>query len=195
MALGPSDSVMVGKLDLLANWVRKNSLWPMPFATACCGIELMATGASRHDIARFGAEAMRFSPRQCDLMIVAGRVVMKMLPVLQRIWLQMPEPKWCISMGACASSGGVFDTYAVVQGIDRFIPVDIYVPGCPPRPEQLLQSVIDLQAKIQQFGTLGGAEFRVRTQSEAPRLLPTDVPPEDRLVAPGNYESATRLQK
>ena len=94
----------------------------MPFATACCGIELMATGASRHDIARFGAEVMRFSPRQCDLMIVAGRVVMKMLPVLQRIWLQMPEPKWCISMGACASSGGVFDTYAVVQGIDRFMP-------------------------------------------------------------------------
>ena len=120
----------------------------MPFATACCGIELMATGASRHDIARFGAEAMRFSPRQCDLMIVAGRVVMKMLPVLQRIWLQMPEPKWCISMGACASSGGVFDTYAVVQGIDRFIPVDMYVPGCPPRPEQLLQSIIDMQDKI-----------------------------------------------
>ena len=116
----------------------------MPFATACCGIELMATGASRHDIARFGAEAMRFSPRQCDLMIVAGRVAMKMLPVLQRIWLQMPEPKWCISMGACASTGGVFDTYAVVQGIDRFIPVDVYVPGCPPRPEQLLQSIIDL---------------------------------------------------
>src|SRR5207245_335397 len=103
MAVGLSDSVVVTQLDALANWVRKNSLWPMPFATACCGIELMATGASRHDIARFGAEAMRFSPRQCDLMIVAGRVVMKMLPVLQRIWLQMPEPKWCISMGACAS--------------------------------------------------------------------------------------------
>jgi NADH-quinone oxidoreductase subunit B len=195
MAVGPSDSVIVTKLDLLANWVRKNSLWPMPFATACCGIELMATGASRHDIARFGAEAMRFSPRQCDLMIVAGRVVMKMMPVLQRIWLQMPEPKWCISMGACASSGGVFDTYAVVQGIDRFIPVDIYVPGCPPRPEQLLQSVIDLQAKIQQYGTLGGAEFRVRTVSEAPRHLAAEVPPDERLVAPANYESATRLQK
>src|SRR5207302_6077786 len=137
--------VMVTKLDKLASWCRKNSLWPMPFATACCGIELMATGASRHDIARFGAEAMRFTPRQCDLMIVAGRIAMKMLPVLQRIWLQMPEPKWCISMGACASSGGVFDTYAVVQGVDRFIPVDVYVPGCPPRPEQLLQSVIDIQ--------------------------------------------------
>ena len=138
------DNVAVTKLDELVSWCRKNSLWPMPFATACCGIELMATGASRHDIARFGAEVFRFSPRQCDLMIVAGRVVMKMLPVLQRIWQQMPEPKWCISMGACASTGGVFDTYCVVQGIDRFMPVDMYVPGCPPRPEQLIQSIIDL---------------------------------------------------
>jgi NADH-quinone oxidoreductase subunit B len=133
MALDLPDNVLLGRLDHLANWVRSNSLWPMPFATACCGIELMATGASKHDIARFGAEVMRFSPRQCDLMIVAGRVVMKMLPVLQRIWQQMPEPKWCISMGACASSGGVFDTYAVVQGVDRFLPVDIYVPGCHSR--------------------------------------------------------------
>ena len=139
MAIELPENVVVSKLDELASWCRKNSLWPMPFATACCGIELMATGASRHDIARFGAEVMRFSPRQCDLMIVAGRVVMKMLPVLQRIWQQMPEPKWCISMGACASTGGVFDTYCVVQGIDRFIPVDMYVPGCPPRPEQLIQ--------------------------------------------------------
>ena len=139
------DNFVVTKLDYLASWCRKYSLFPMPFATACCGIELMATGASKHDISRFGAEAFRFSPRQCDLMIVAGRVVMKMVPVMQRIWQQMPEPKWCISMGACASSGGVFDTYAVVQGIDRFIPVDIYVPGCPPRPEQLLQGIIDLQ--------------------------------------------------
>jgi NADH-quinone oxidoreductase subunit B len=194
MAVGPSDSVIVTKLDLLANWVRKNSLWPMPFATACCGIELMATGASRHDIARFGAEAMRFSPRQCDLMIVAGRVVMKMLPVLQRIWMQMPEPKWCISMGACASSGGVFDTYAVVQGIDRFIPVDIYVPGCPPRPEQLLQSVIDLQAVIQRTGTITGAEFRARTRSEAPKPLSLEISGAERVVAPGNFQSATRLQ-
>ena len=171
MALGPSDSVMVTKLDLLANWVRKNSLWPMPFATACCGIELMATGASRHDIGRFGAEAMRFSPRQCDVMIVAGRVVMKILPVLQRIWQQMPEPKWCISMGACASTGGVFDTYSVVQGIDRFLPVDMYVPGCPPRPEQLIQSIIDLQDKIQQEGTIGGKEFATRSRQQPKRAL------------------------
>jgi NADH-quinone oxidoreductase subunit B len=194
MALTIPEDVMVTKLDLLANWVRKNSLWPMPFATACCGIELMATGASRHDIARFGAEAMRFSPRQCDLMIVAGRVAMKMLPVLQRIWLQMPEPKWCISMGACASSGGVFDTYAVVQGMDRFIPVDVYVPGCPPRPEQLLQSVIDLQEKIQRTGTLTGREFQKRDKSEAPRPLALEVLPADALVAPGRVDTATRLQ-
>jgi NADH-quinone oxidoreductase subunit B len=192
---GLSESVVVTQLDKLANWVRKNSLWPMPFATACCGIELMATGASRHDIARFGAEAMRFTPRQCDLMIVAGRVAMKMLPVLQRIWLQMPEPKWCISMGACASSGGVFDTYAVVQGIDRFIPVDVYVPGCPPRPEQLLQSVIDLQEKIQRTGTINGTEFQhQRLWPHAPRPLAVEVPPAEKMVAPGNFATATRLQ-
>ncbi len=148
MAVGLPENIFITKLDAAANWARSNSLWPMPFATACCGIELMATAASRHDLARFGAEVMRFSPRQCDLLIVAGRVVMKMLPVLQRIWLQMPEPKWCISMGACACSGGVFDTYAVVQGIDRFIPVDMYVPGCPPRPEQLLQAVMDIRSII-----------------------------------------------
>src|SRR5205085_10074637 len=129
------------------------------------------TAASRHDMARFGAEVMRFSPRQCELLIVAGRVVMKMLPVLQRIWLQMPERKWCISMGACACTGGVFDTYAVVQGVDRFMPVDMYVPGCPPRPEQLLQSIIDLQAKIKASGTLLGREFDGRTRSDGPPRL------------------------
>ena len=192
MAVELSDSILLTQLDKLANWVRKNSLWPMPFATACCGIELMATGASRHDIARFGAEAMRFSPRQCDLMIVAGRVVMKIVPVLQRIWLQMPEPKWCISMGACASSGGVFDTYAVVQGVDRFIPVDIYVPGCPPRPEQLIQSVIDLQNKIDTTGTLNGAEFARRDKPEAPLLLALEVAPADAVVAPGDFANARR---
>lgn len=189
-----SDSVVLTRLDHLANWVRKNSLWPMPFATACCGIELMATGASRHDIARFGSEAMRFTPRQCDLMIVAGRVVMKMIPVLQRIWLQMPEPKWCISMGACASSGGVFDTYAVVQGIDRFIPVDVYVPGCPPRPEQLIQAVLDIQDKVTRTGTLDGREFQQRTTFEGPRFALPDVPPAQAVVAPANFETATRLQ-
>lgn len=131
------------------NWCRKNSLWPMPFATACCGIELMATGASRYDIARFGAEVMRFSPRQCDLMICAGRVAIKTMRVLQRIYMQMAEPKWVISMGACASSGGVFDTYAVIQGVDQFLPVDVYVPGCPPRPETLLEGVMAIQRIVE----------------------------------------------
>jgi NADH-quinone oxidoreductase subunit B len=148
-------NVIFTRFDAAMNWVRKNSLWPMPMGLACCAIELMAAAASRFDISRFGAEVMRFTPRQCDLMIVAGRVVMKMLPVLQRIWQQMHEPKWCISMGACASTGGVFDTYCVVQGIDRFIPVDIYVPGCPPRPEQLIYALMMLQAKIgNQSGTI-----------------------------------------
>jgi NADH-quinone oxidoreductase subunit B len=193
MAIEPTGGVMLSVLDHLANWVRKNSLWPMPFATACCGIELMATGASRHDIARFGSEAMRFSPRQCDLMIVAGRVVMKMVPVLQRIWLQMPEPKWCISMGACASSGGVFDAYATVQGIDRFIPVDVYVPGCPPRPEQLIQAVLDIQDKIKRTGTVTAREFEARTQYEGPS--PVDLPPGGVMVAPARFDSATQAQE
>lgn len=188
MAVGLPENVFVANLNKLANWVRAHSLWPMPFATACCGIELMATGASKHDISRFGSEAMRFSPRQCDVMIVAGRVVMKMLPVLQRIWLQMPEPKWCISMGACASSGGVFDTYAVVQGIDRFIPVDIYIPGCPPRPEQVLQAIIDLQNKIKKTGTWMGSEFDKRTESNAPEGIITA----NAVIAPSDYASAGR---
>lgn len=166
---GPAElpeGVQITTLDAAVNWCRKYSLWPMPFATACCGIELMAVGASRFDIARFGAEVMRFSPRQCDLMIVAGRVVMKMMPVLQRIWLQMPEPKWCISMGACACTGGVFDTYAVVQGVDRFMPVDVYIPGCPPRPEQILRSLMDMQAKIQRGGRLFGTGLPEQTVKE-----------------------------
>jgi len=185
---------LVTKLDALANLLRKHSLWPMPFATACCGIELMATASSRYDIARFGAEAMRFSPRQCDLMIVAGRVVMKMVPVLQRIWLQMPEPKWCISMGACASSGGVFDAYATVQGIDRFIPVDVYVPGCPPRPEQLIRSIMDLQEKIKQTGTILGGEFKERTTYEGPRPLAMQLPDDEKIVVPGDFNTSTRLR-
>jgi NADH-quinone oxidoreductase subunit B len=193
MAVKFPENAFATRLNTLANWVRTNSLWPMPFATACCGIELMAVGASRHDIARFGAEVMRFSPRQCDLMIVAGRVVMKMMPVLQRIWLQMPEPKWCISMGACASSGGVFDTYAVVQGVDRFMPVDVFIPGCPPRPEQIIQSILDLQEKIRQTGTLTGKEFALRTRSEAPRPLAASLDPAEAMVSPGDFANSTRL--
>ena len=143
------DSVLTTTVEKAIAWGRKNSLWPMPFGTACCGIELMATLASRYDLARFGAEAIRFSPRQSDLMIVAGRVVIKMMPVLQRIYQQMPEPRWVISMGACASTGGQFDTYSVIQGVDQFIPVDVYVPGCPPRPENLIAGILEIQKMIE----------------------------------------------
>ncbi|WP_432797302.1 NADH-quinone oxidoreductase subunit B [Poriferisphaera sp. WC338] len=143
---------MATQLQKVVNWSRRSSVWPMPFATACCGIELMATASSRYDLARFGAEVMRFSPRQADLLIVAGRVSIKMLPVLQRIYEQMTEPKWVLSMGACASTGGVFDVYATVQGVDQFIPVDVYVPGCPPRPETLIEGVMAIQRIIDQDG-------------------------------------------
>ncbi len=164
------------------NWSRKNSLWPLPFATACCGIELMATGASRYDIARFGAEVMRFSPRQCDLLIVAGRVAIKMMPVLQRLYKQMCEPKWVISMGACASSGGVFDTYAVVQGVDQFLPVDVYVPGCPPRPETLIEGVMAIQRIVEEDGVRPSAErgkglgITIALPPAPPRLYQIEVP-------------------
>jgi NADH-quinone oxidoreductase subunit B len=151
------------------NWGRKNSIWPLPFATACCGIELMATASSRYDLARFGAEVMRFSPRQSDLLICAGRVAIKMMPVLQRIYKQMTEPKWVISMGACASTGGVFDTYAVVQGVDQFLPVDIYVPGCPPRPETLIEGVMAIQRIIDRDG--------IKTSEERGRGLRMMVQP------------------
>ncbi len=159
------EDILTTRLDALVsyfrkaeNWSRKNSLWPLPFATACCGIELMATAASRYDLARFGAEVMRFSPRQADLLICAGRVAIKMMPVLQRIYMQMCEPKWVISMGACACTGGVFDTYAVVQGVDQFLPVDVYVPGCPPRPETLIEGVMAIQHIVERDGLRPSAE-------------------------------------
>ncbi len=148
----PTDAFLTTQLRRVINWSRRSSIWPIPFATACCGIELMATACSRYDLARFGAEVMRFSPRQSDLLIVAGRVGIKMLPVLQRIYAQMTEPKWVISMGACASTGGIFDTYATVQGCDQFIPVDVYIPGCPPRPEQLIEGVMAIQRIIDEDG-------------------------------------------
>jgi len=146
----PVDGMLTTQLNRVINWARRSSVWPMPFATACCGIELMATASSRFDLSRFGAEVFRFSPRQADLLIVAGRVSVKMLPVLQHIYMQMTEPKWVISMGACASTGGVFDTYAVVQGIDQYVPVDVYVPGCPPRPEMLIEGIMAIQRIIDQ---------------------------------------------
>ena len=187
----PEGMVLTTTLEKMVNWSRQRSPWPLLFGLACCAIEMIHAGVSRHDISRFGAEVFRASPRQADIMILAGRISQKMAPVVKRLYEQMPEPKWVIAMGACASSGGVFDTYAVVQGVDRFIPVDIYVPGCPPRPEQLLQSVIDLQDKIKKTGTLTGREFARRTGSDGPITLP--MVPADAVVAPGDYQKSSRL--
>mgnify|MGYP001436312399 CR=1 FL=1 len=145
-------SVVLGRISDAIKWARKNSLWPALFGLACCAIEMMSTSASKYDISRFGAEVFRASPRQADLMIVAGRVSKKMAPVLRQIYDQMPEPKWVISMGACASTGGVFNNYALVQGVDEVVPVDIYVPGCPPRPETLIDGILKLQKKIEAEG-------------------------------------------
>ena len=147
-----TDNFLTLNLKKVVNWCRRSSVWPLPFATACCGIELMATASSRYDLARFGAEVMRFSPRQADLLIVAGRVSIKMMPVLHRIYLQMAEPKWVISMGACACTGGVFDNYATIQGIDQFMPVDVYIQGCPPRPETLIEGVMAIQRIVDEYG-------------------------------------------
>jgi NADH-quinone oxidoreductase subunit B len=142
-------NMILTRVDAAINWMRKNSLWPMPMGLACCAIELMATASSRFDISRFGMEVMRFSPRQADVLIVSGTVTYKMAMAVKRIWDQMPEPKWCVAMGACASSGGMYRSYAVLQGIDRLIPVDVYISGCPPRPEALIEGLMVLQKKIE----------------------------------------------
>lgn len=143
-------NVIISKADAVINWVRSHSVWPMPMGLACCAIELMAAGASRFDISRFGMEVMRFSPRQSDCMIVAGTVTYKMAPIIRRIYEQMPSPKWVVAMGACASTGGMYRSYATMQGVDRILPVDVYISGCPPRPEALLDGMMRLQELIRQ---------------------------------------------
>jgi NADH-quinone oxidoreductase subunit B len=142
------EGILLTSIDKMVNWARKSSLWPLGFGLACCAIEMMSAFGPRFDLARFGMEVMRASPRQADLMIVSGRVSNKMAPVLKRLYDQMPSPKWVIAMGACASCGGVFNNYAILQGVDKILPVDVYVPGCPPRPEQLIDGIVKLQEKI-----------------------------------------------
>ncbi|MCX9193797.1 NADH-quinone oxidoreductase subunit B [Carbonactinospora thermoautotrophica] len=161
-------------VEWFAGWARRGSLWPATFGLACCAIEMMATGAGRYDLARFGMEVFRASPRQADLMIVAGRVSQKMAPVLRQIYDQMPEPKWVLSMGVCASSGGMFNNYAIVQGVDHVVPVDIYLPGCPPRPEMLLHAILRLHEEIQNMPLGVNRERAARAAEEAAlKAIPT----------------------
>ncbi|HTJ66303.1 MAG TPA: NADH-quinone oxidoreductase subunit B family protein [Actinospica sp.] len=165
---------LLSTVEGLAGYMRKGSLWPATFGLACCAIEMMATGAGRYDLARFGMEVFRASPRQADLMIVAGRVSQKMAPVLRQIYDQMPNPKWVLSMGVCASSGGMFNNYAIVQGVDHVVPVDIYLPGCPPRPEMLMDAIIKLHEEIQKMPLGVDREAAARAAEEAAlRSLPT----------------------
>ncbi|HEX7174460.1 MAG TPA: NADH-quinone oxidoreductase subunit B family protein [Pyrinomonadaceae bacterium] len=166
--------IITTRLDSLVNWARKSSLWPATFGLACCAIEMMNATSARNDLARFGSEVFRASPRQADVMIVSGRVSRKMAPVLRRIYDQMPEPKWVISMGACATSGGVFDNYAIVQGVDKIVPVDVYIPGCPPRPEMLIHAVMMLQDKVMKESLRDRRDVRDEDSREAvpPGTLP-----------------------
>ena len=150
-------NIYLGTLDKVVRWARKSSLWPIPFGTACCAVEFMATVAAHFDISRFGAELVRFSPRQCDMILVAGTITNKQAAILRRIYEQVAEPKWVVAMGACTISGGLFNSYSVLQGIDKVIPVDIYIPGCPPRPEALIYGFLKLQEKIEKQGTNRGA--------------------------------------
>lgn len=187
-----SPGFFLGKLDELVNWARNGSLWPLPFGTACCAIEFMALASSDRDIARFGMERQGWSPRQADVLICAGRVTYKMAPVLRRVWDQMPQPKWAISMGACASSGGIFDVYSMVQGIDTIIPVDVYVPGCPPRPEALMYGILMLQEKIK-----GESLANKALREEDPTMVARpNLPPEtiEQVTLPfGNSTSQNRV--
>lgn len=165
-------NVLVTRLDEIVNWARRNSIFPLTFGLACCAIEMMSSAASRFDLARFGMEVFRASPRQADLMIVAGRVSKKMAPVLRQIYDQMPAPKWVVSMGACASCGGIFNNYAIVQGVDQIVPVDVYVPGCPPSPDALIYALIKLQQKIrtQRLGML----LELNPRAERPAISEGD---------------------
>ena len=165
------ESFFTTKVSEVANWARKNSLWPMPFGTACCAIEFMSVVSAHYDLSRFGAEVVRFSPRQSDLLMVMGTIVDKMGPVLKRIYDQMPEPKWVISMGSCSNAGGPFPTYSVLQGVDKVVPVDVYVSGCPPRPEALLYGLMRLQDKIRKDGTVLRRERVIMSGESEPVLI------------------------
>jgi NADH-quinone oxidoreductase subunit B len=178
--------VLLTSVEKLVNWSRKSSFWPATFGLACCAIEMMATGAARYDLARFGMEVFRASPRQADLMIVAGRVSQKMAPVLRQIYDQMPDPKWVLSMGVCASSGGMFNNYAIVQGVDHVVPVDMYLPGCPPRPEMLIDAILKLHEKVM-AEPLGPRRQRAIEAQEARHGAP--------IVAAGAMPSSYRFNK
>jgi NADH-quinone oxidoreductase subunit B len=174
--------IILTSVEALVNWTRRASMWPATFGLACCAIEMMATGAARYDTGRFGMEVFRASPRQADLMIVAGRVSQKMAPVLRQIYDQMPEPKWVLSMGVCATSGGMFNNYAIVQGVDHVVPVDMYLPGCPPRPEMLLDAILKLHEKVQ-----------AEPLGEKRRQALADLP--EPLIKPGAMPSSYRFDK
>jgi NADH-quinone oxidoreductase subunit B len=182
--------ILVTTVEKLANWARKGSLWPATFGLACCAIEMMATGAGRYDLARFGMEVFRASPRQADLMIVAGRVSQKMAPIVRNLYDQMADPKWVISMGVCASSGGMFNNYAVVQGVDHVIPVDMYVPGCPPRPEMLMDGIVKLHDKIKQQQLV---ERPRKGESMEDFTARTGWTPPDETTNPGWAATAVRI--
>lgn len=181
----------IRRLDALVNWARRNSIRVMPFNTACCGIEFMAAFASKYDLARFGMEWLAFSPRQADVLVVGGRVPYKIAPVLRRIWDQMPQPKWSIAMGACASSGGMFDNYAIVQGADAIVPVDVYIPGCPPRPEDLIYGLLMIQEKIKGESILNPA-LREESPDAAGR---PNFPPETIELISQPFGNSTRQNR
>jgi len=181
-----SEGFLTTRVDAVVNWARSNSLMPMPMGLACCAIEMMAFAAPKYDVARFGSEAMRFSPRQADLMIVAGWVSYKMAHTIRRVWDQMADPKWCIAMGACASSGGMHRCYGVVQGCDNFLPVDVYIPGCPPRPEAVIHALMDIQEKVRnEYSISTDAVFG--TDADRPNVEPA----RPRIVTPAGDDAVS----